>query len=82
MLARSYLFGRTFTAAGGLSSNFWPSPLANFPAAGLGYYLLSRVIKFPFYRPKYRLAVEANSGNRAAGRFPPSNFVCLESDRW
>ena len=47
---------------------------------GLGY-LLSRVIKFPFYRPKYRFAVEANSGNHVAGRFPLSNFVWLESDR-
>ena len=42
---------------------------------------LGRVIKCPFYRPKYRLAVEANSGNHAAGKFPPANFVWLESDR-
>ena len=43
---------------------------------------LGKVIKSPFYRPKYRLVVEANSGNHAAYIFPPSNFVCLESDPW
>ena len=43
---------------------------------------LGKVIKYPFYRPKYRHGAEANSGNRAAYRFPPSNFVCLESDPW